>query len=405
MKVVITSNYPLGNETGASKVAELLSKYLSIKHNVALICLGEKYTEEKVSKNLTVIKIPMIDFNYFQIPVITPIEIYKVFNFLDTFKPNIIHAQNSVLVSKLAQIWANINEIPYLITYHHVPTEAIYHLIPSLAKNKIGKMVQELYKNTSLKNTLKNSNGVIAVNKTIYNSIRTVDKEIKMKIINNGIETKTLERLKIKDITKKKVSFVFLGSFNERKNQLYLLKVFKNLPSNYHLNLYGSKKTGGKYLTKLEKYIKSKKVKNVSIFDFIKDISIAFNKNEFLISASKKEAQSLVILQAMSAGKPVVGLENETINELINRTNGLKIKRTSSPKMFASELINFVDKCNYLSLSKKIRQDSKKLSIEKIILKIEDFYKTICNSYSNNSRRDVGKYYNKILKKIGIIQK
>lgn len=405
MKVVITSNYPLSNETGASKVAELLSEYLSIKNEVVLICIGEKYSERKASKKLTIVTIPMIDFNYFQMPVITPIEIYKIFNFLDKFKPNIIHAQNTVLVSKLAQVWANINNVPYVITYHHVPTEAVYHIAPSLAKNKLGKIVQKIYKNTSLKNTLNNSDGVIALNKKIKDSVRTVNKKIKIEIINNGIETKELEKLKTKRPSKEKFNFIFLGSFSERKNQLYLLRVFKNLNYNYQLNLYGNKKTGGDYLTKLEKYVKGNKIKNVNIYDFTNDIISAFDKNDFLLSASKKEAQSLVILQAMAAGKPVIGLENESIDELVNSTNGLKVKKNTNPKLFANILEDFTKKCNYIELSKRIRLDSKKFSIEKTILKIEDFYKTICNSYSNNSRRNIGKYYNEILKKISIIQK
>ena len=202
MKVVITSNYPVGSETGASRVAEMLVKYLSRKNDIAFICLGKKYSEEKISKNITVVKIPMFDFKMFQVPLITPIVMYKVFSFLDSFKPNIIHAQNSVFVSKISQLWSMINDVPYIITYHHIPTEALYHLAPSLSKNILGNLVQDIYKNTSLKNTLKNSDGIVAVNQTIYESIKTVDKNVKISIINNGIETKELSKIKIKKLNK-----------------------------------------------------------------------------------------------------------------------------------------------------------------------------------------------------------
>jgi len=40
-------------------------------------------------------------------------------------------------------------------------------------------------------------------------------------------------------------------------------------------------------------------------------------KTHVLVSASKMEVQSLVIIEALTSGTPVVGLANETIDELI----------------------------------------------------------------------------------------
>jgi len=404
MRIVITSNYPVNNETGASKVAELLVKYLSKNNQVAFICLGKNYSEEKKSKNITVVKIPMLDLTKFQIPLITPIVVFKTFAFLEKFRPDIIHAQNSVFVSKVTQIWSILNKVPFVVTFHHIPTEALYHLAPFLTENKLGNIVQDLYKNTSLKNTLKNSDAVIAVNKLIFESVRTVDKGINIKIINNGIETNKLSKIKINNLDKEKIRFVFLGSFNDRKNQLYLLRVFKNLPKNYYLNLYGKKDSGGEYLKKLESYVNKNRMTNVKINDYSTDIVSVFESNNFLISASKKEAQSLVVLQSMAAAKPVIALENETINELININNGLKIKQNTKPINFAKKIVDYIENSDYVNLSNNIRKDSKKFDIEVVVSKINEFYKSVCDSYSKNGRRDIGNYYNKILQQIGVIK-
>jgi hypothetical protein len=384
MKVIITSNYEIGNETGASKVAELLVKYLNKNNQVVFISLGKKYGEYKVNKNLKRIEIPQVDLGLFQIPLITPIVLYKIFKFLDNFKPNIIHAQNAVFVSKLAQIWANINSVPFIITYHHIPTEAIYHLLPNFEKNILSNLVQEIYKETSLKNTLKNTDGVIAVNEAVLNSIKSVDNNIKVEIINNGIESKSLEKIKYKKLGSKQVNFVFLGSYNDRKNQIFLLKTFKYLPLDYKLSLYGNFKSGGEYLESLYKYKNDNSLQNITLNDFSNDITQIFKATDFLLSASKKEAQSLVVIQSMTAGKPIIGIENETISELVNKNNGMVVDKQIKPKQFAKKIEDFVKTSNYYELSKNIRNDSKKFDIEVVISKIEKFYKSICKAYSNN---------------------
>ncbi len=347
----------------------------------------------------------MIDLKNFQIPLITPVSIYKVFTFLDNFKPEIIHAQNAILVSKMIQMWSVINSVPFVITYHHVPTEAVYHLAPSLKKNIFGNIAQEIYKNTSLKSTLNATDGVIAVNKAIEKSVRTVNKDIKLKIINNGIEVEKLKNIKTTKINKSNIRFVFLGSFNERKNQLFLVRVFGKLDNNYILSLYGKRSTGGDYLKKIEDYINTNDIKNVKIYDYEKDISKVFNANDFLISASKKEAQSLVVIQSMVAGKPVIGLKNETLDELIDETCGLVLQKNITPSEFSKKVVNFIKSMNYESLSKNIRINSEKFDINKVTSEMEKFYNAICKTYSNNSRGNIGKYYNNILKKISIVQK
>ena len=405
MRIVITSNYSIGNETGSSKVAELLSKYLSKRNKVLFICLGKRYTTYNLGLNLSVIEVPNMDLKTVQIPLIDPITSYKVFKLLDLFKPDIIHAQNSMFVSKLAHIWARINNTPFIITFHHIPTEALYHLVPELSKNILASLVQKIYKNTSLKNVLNNTDGVIAVNKISYDSISSIDKNVRVKVINNGIEIENLKKIKVRIPNVKNKNFVFLGSYNDRKNQLLLIKAFKYLPQSYQLNLYGNKNTGGEYLKQMEEFVKIKKITNVTIHDFSKSIDQVFDRNDFLISASKKEAQSLVVIQAMASGKPIIGVENETISELVDESNGLILKRKISPKMFAKNIKIFVENCDYLKLSKKIRKDSRKFDIKIVILKIEKFYKSICNSYSKNSRGNIGNYYNKILEEIGIIKK
>lgn len=384
MKVVITSNYELGNETGSAKVAEELAAKLSAKNQVLLICLGKRFNSYKQSENLTVIEITSVVINNVYVPIITPIIMYQVFRKLDLFAPNVIHAQNSILISALIQIWSRLNNVAFIVTFHHVPTEPIKHLVPHLSKSILVTLVQEIYKNVNLKNFLKRSRLAIAQNDLIKRSIRLIDKNIKIEIINNGIEIDKLNKIKARS-QKDGYNFTFLGSYSPRKNQSLLVKTFKYLPENYYLNLYGSFKSGGIYLENLNKLIKKLKLKNVFINDFEKNIDDIFKKNDFLLSASKKEAQSLVVLQSLAAGKPVIGIKNETITEIINDKNGLAINRDITPKAFATEIIKYTNNINYNETSKQCINDSKRFDINLVISKIEDCYQRLTQTNSNNS--------------------
>ena len=50
------------------------------------------------------------------------------------------------------------------------------------------------------------------------------------------------------------------------------------------------------------------------------------------------------ILEALASGTPVIGISNETIDELINGKNGIKLEKDVTPKQFAKTIKKFLDK-------------------------------------------------------------
>lgn len=397
MKIVIASNYEIGSETGTAQVSELLIKYLSKKHQVVYICVGNKYEEFKINKNLSIIKTPSIEVNKIIIPFITPQTAVNIFKKLDKFKPDLIHAQNPLFVSNLAQIWANIYNVPFIVTFHHIPTEGLNHLFPKLEKTMLSKLLQEVYKNISLKSFLSNTDLVIALNKAVYKSIKKVDKKIKIKIINNGLELNKLFKIKRDNILyKKRVNFVFLGSYNHRKNQEFLIRSFKYLPKKYKLNCFGKKETYPFYYKKLKKMITDLKIKNVSLNNFEEKVDIILANSYFFVSASLKEAQSLAVIQALASGLPVIGIKNETIDELILKDNGIKLSKKISPKQFAWQVKNYLSEVDYEKSSKQAQLSAKRFDIKLVIKNIENVYKTLSQSQSNKSGRDIGQNYKQV---------
>lgn len=402
MRIVITSNYKIGSETGTAYVTEELCKYLSKKHTVLYICCGDKYKVTEITKKFKVITIPSIEINKFALPLISPGVFIKIFKYLDKFKPIIVHAQNPLLISNMVQTWSQLNNVPLVVTFHHIPTQAIEHLVPKFTKNIITKLVQELYKQLSLKTFLQKTDGVIALNNFVMKSVKKINKKVQVKIINNGLDLEEFQSIVLRTKLKKRVNFIFFGSYIQRKNQETLIEVFSRLPENYILKCYGNIESGEKYYTNLVGLKNKLKTKNVLLRDFIdkKDLIKAFKNSDFFISASLKEAQSLAVIQSLASGKPVIGLENETIKELINESNGLIIPRRTTAAGFAKQVIKFVKSINYKEVSLNARKSSEIFSINKVILKIENFYKSVSQTYAKNGRGNISQNYNKIFKSI-----
>lgn len=373
MKVLLTSNYRIGNETGASYVTDTLSKYLSKENEVYYICLGKKHLIRQVSKNLKIIKIPSIEINNVEIPLLTPGVVFKIQKEVEIFRPDIVHVQNSILISRLAQMWANQKGIPVIATFHHIPTEPIEHLNPKLSDNIIAKIVQDFYVETSLKSFLQNIDAVIALNVFQVRSIKKIDKKIKIEVINNGLDLSHFKSIKRSRKIKGEINFIFLGSYIERKNQEFLVKAFKYLPKKYKLHCYGKILPDNNYYKKLLLY----KPNNVFLHNFDRNIIKLLKNSDFFISTSVKEVQSLAVIQALAAGLPVIGLANETISELINNTNGLKLDKNISSKKFAESVYEFVRKCEYETITKNAKKTSEKFDIKSVVTRIEKVYKLI----------------------------
>jgi 1,2-diacylglycerol 3-alpha-glucosyltransferase len=155
-----------------------------------------------------------------------------------------------------------------------------------------------------------------------------------------------------------------------RKNQEFLVKTFCYLPANFVLFFYGNKKTGKTYVAKLQKIIKEKNIENVKINNFLdqKGVIKVLKKTHFFVSASLKEAQSLVIIEALASGTPVIALENETTKELVDHKNGLVLPQETSPEIFAQKLSSYVKQTmkNYSSISDYCRQSVARFDLEQV---------------------------------------
>lgn len=378
MRIAIVSNYRIGNETGVARVSENLCTHLAKNNEVLYVCLGAKYKYKKSKKGFDILQIPSAPIKQGYVAKLSPDVVYKILFDLDSFSPNIVHAQNVIFVSLITQVWAIKNHIPFIITFHSLPSEGINYIFPKLAKNKAASTINFKLTKSYLDNLLKNTDLVIALNESVKKSIISIKANVPIKKIRNGISLSNFYTLRIKKPQKEK-AFTFLGSYMYRKNQEFLVKAFAYLPDNFHLNLYGNIKVNRQYVKKLRKIMKKGNIRNVRINGFIsrKGVSRALEKTDYFVSASLKEVQSLVIVEALASGTPVIGLANETINEIIDGNNGMALSQSTNPENFAEKLIVYVEKNegHYVVNANYCRESIERFDIDNVVKNLLQVYK------------------------------
>jgi len=390
MRILITSAHSHEGETGSAHISEILAKELSKKNQVLYILLGNKFEKEKITKNLTYLKLPIADLHGIKIPIITPINKRKIFKIIDDFQPQVVHSQNIIFGGLLGLIWARTRNVPYVLTLHHIPHEGLTFIFPRFKKRKIFIFLDRQYSKIYTGTFLKLADMVIALNKTVVESLKILSPNSRHVVINNGIELDKFKRLPINKPAGE-IRFLYPGSYIDRKNQEYLVKTFRYLPNNYTLNLYGKKDTGFGYVTGLERLIKKYNIENVTINDYVESEELlkVYKNSHYLISASVKEVQSLVLIEALAAGRPVIALENEATKDLINEQNGIVFPQSTSPKEFAKGVEKVVvGMNNYTKISNACRKSVNKFDIKIVSVEIVRVYKNVINTHVNQSNNE-----------------
>lgn len=215
--------------------------------------------------------------------------VLKILKLLIKYDIDLIYTNSSVnivgvvasLILKKRHIW-HIHE--FMLTTKL--QEMIYKKLLSYSRNElifVSRKNFNVWKN-SLNSDLKNS-------KILYNPCRIIEKHPKKS---------------------SNFSFGFAGSQNPNKNLEYLLEAFKVLNENYpelELVIAGQEK--------LPKKIELEGNRNIIMLGQVEKIEIFFELIDVLVVPSKKESFSLIAMEAMSLGIPIITNENVGIAEIL----------------------------------------------------------------------------------------
>lgn len=323
---------------GAGRVPYEIVDAFAKKHQVLFVRPGGLTSLKAKNKRLAILNVGSKGEGEVAIPILDRNNVEYIFKTLENFSPDIIHVHDPGPVAFLLQIWAKENNVPFIYTSHVLPTKTSDFGTKELSKY-IGKLLDSMVLKKYLQVFFKNCDGVIALNNSAKKDISKFGYFGRVFVIPNGRNLKSYNQYKFANLSTKTKKLIFIGYLSRRKNQKFLLDVMGYLPNNFKLILVGKALEGG-YLQELKSYVQDKGLKNVVFAGEVDHQKIPryLKESHVFVSASKMEVQSLVVLEALAAGKPVIGLSNETIDEFIDKDVGYNLPKNCSPKKFAEKV-------------------------------------------------------------------
>jgi glycosyltransferase involved in cell wall biosynthesis len=213
--------------------------------------------------------------------------------------------------------------------------------------------------------------------------------------ISNGLKTEIFnpnndgEYLRKKYDLPKKNIILYTGRINEEKNLDVLIKSIPYVIEKYdaHFLIVGS---GGDYKQSLIKLTKELNVeKNITFTDFLDwdDYPNIYSIADLFAMPSEAELQSIVTMEAVASGLPIVVVNKGALHELASMDNGFVFESKNSEQM-AEYIVKILSDGK---LKKKMGSNSLELikehAMSSIAEKYEMIYKKVLDNYTSRKQK------------------
>ena len=189
-------------------------------------------------------------------------------------------------------------------------------------------------------------------------------------VLNKPLNEKEKQQLKIKLGLDLKKTFIAPCQFIKRKNNVFLLNIFKDLPQ-FNLLLIGS----GKQLHKYQRIILKNKMNNVKIIPYLSkgELDTYYMAGDALINLSKEDIYCHTVNEAMAKGLPVIASKNivAALHLIKNGENGYLVNKNDK-----IDIVNALNDVNN-NMAYNCLISAKENTIEKSALKISEIIKKL----------------------------
>lgn len=383
MKILLaTESYYPNIDGGAVAQYNLVKELKKLGHEIYVVAPGfsfKNYIEEidgvqvYRTKSLT---LPFYMNNRYHF---SPFPFFKVRNIIKTLKPDIVHICSPYPIGGSVYIWARRNNIPVMGSIHILPQNMLAPFIGSFCYNFFEKHIWNYliyFFNLADWLTIPTQSGA-----DIFKAHGLKDNIIP---ISNGVDTSLFnpknngEYLRKRFKLPKKNVVMYAGRISHEKNLDVIVKaipsVIKKIDA--HFLFVGS---GGEYKTTLENLAEKLKVtKHTTFTNFLNwdDYPNIYRvANLFTISA-EAELQSIVTLEAVANGLPVVVVNKGALPELASSGNGLIFESQNSEDL-AHKIVQILSNDK---LKKQMSKNSLKLvrqhTLQSVAKQYEKAYET-----------------------------
>lgn len=390
MKILLaTESYYPNIDGGAVAQHNLVQELEKKGHEICVIAPGYSFknTVEKENKTKIIrtraVKLPFYMKSRY---CFSPFPLFKIGKTIKKFKPDIVHICSPFPVSISAMLWARKNDIPVIGSIHILPE----NIVSPFFRLKSYDYFMEL----SWRYLVYFFNLVdwaTIPTKTGANMYISKGLKKNIKPISNGLKTEMFNPKNDGDYLRKKFGLPWkkivlsTGRINEEKNLEVLIKAIPHVieKTDAHFLICGE---GGDYKQKLIDLTKELKVEDHTTFTgFLdwEDYPNIYTIADVFTIPAESELQSIVTLEAVATGLPVVVVNKGALPELASNGNGL-IFEPQNYKQMAECIIRILtdDK-----LSKNMRLKSleliKKHTIEAVADQYEKTYEKVIELYNS----------------------
>ncbi|WP_455646024.1 glycosyltransferase family 4 protein [Methanosphaera sp.] len=344
MNICIIGQYPPQVGGIATYTHQLSEKLKEEGHNVYILTYPQNCEREKNIFEAKTINIPLLRGISFIISS------YRLLNqIIEKYDIDIIHANYLIPPGLIASLMHK-KDVKIVVTAHG----SDINILPS---NKIIKPL--------IKYTLKYSDDVYFVSEKLEEKALTLNiPQLKEKstLTPNTVNTKKFKPLpeNERQLNKQYSNplVIFIGNLVKQKGLTYLLEAKKIAKTKYDLLIYGE----GPEKKILETYIKENKLENTYLMGKTTTPEKIIPEADIMVLPSISEGASIVALESMSSGKPLIVTNSGNISSIItNNENGIivPIKNPSKLSQAIDELVENKEK------REEIGKNARTLIIEK----------------------------------------
>lgn len=320
----------------------------------------------------------------------------EIKHFLDGFEPDIIHDQTPGPLALSIFRYAKKRGIPLVSTDHAYPDNLTQQLhLPSFAKKPIN-VVMNKYFVSFLK---RSEYGTMPTEQAVSDLLPKRRKKFKVPVeaLSNGIDLSRFtpgkapaEIYERYDIPKTKPIVLYVGRVDPEKSLEVLVKAFnlvltKNPEA--HLVVVGD----GASRNELEKLAEKLGIEKRTHFlgrVIGKDLPMLYRTGKVFAITSKTETQSIVVMEAMATGLPVVAVQAGAIPELVKNGKTGYLCQPDDPTAVSRSLLRIL-KNDALSqkFSKTALKNIQKHDIAYTLTRFEEIYKDVVERYNSEAKR------------------
>ena len=361
---------------GAERYLIDLCNELNLHDNIEFI-VGSLFDNNQNQDFTQNIRIENLDYQTFSLRGKNSNAKYK--QLLDEFKPDIIHSHR-YLGEFITSYYVD-PKIKY-VTHGHDNMVQLQTFKLSTLFNKIkllnyierAILIRKKYNKTST-HFISNSKDTAAYYKRVLPS-RTAKN---VRLIQIGFNFNAFHNPKIRTISPEKtIQLINVGSFQAKKNQIFLLKVAHQLKEkgvNFHLKLIGDGEDRKGIIEKINEMQLTDCVEAPGISHNVQEL---YNSSDIYVHSAYYEPFGLVFLEAMASGLPAITLDGKGNRDIIEQDkNGFLFKEQDAGK-FADKIIEYAsDDENYKRVSAYAQEYSKQFDVSLKMKEMIDFYHSI----------------------------